>query len=243
MASNGENLPTFPCGTIFRATHQDGSRRTALVADDGTIRILRIDNYTPKSPEWRFNRSVMDGKTVDEFIEGFSSLMPGWTLTADVRPPKDWWTEAGTTWRSLPPGTPRDEVARITQDAFAKAREGWAEYVRRLMARYPVFTEMVEAPNGTNVPWRLQSAEPAVMPPAVAPQPQMPALLMPAPASATPAVTPQPVQSTVLETIARILAQPTITLTRQQLNIIVTCISGKSITDDQWTVFHSQFAS
>lgn len=236
MASNGENLPTFTCGTIFRATHQDGSRRTALVTSDGTVRILRIDNYTFKSPEWRFNRSVMDGKTVDEFIEGFSSLMTGWTLTADVRIPTDWFTEAGTTWRSLPPSTPRDEVLRVMNEAFAKAREGWEEYVRRLMARYPVFTEMVKAPDGTNVPWRLQCAE---QQPQQQPEPQQ--------------------EPTVLETLARIIAQPvqepqmpallmppraeTVTLTRQQLNLIVTCISGKPITDDQWVVFHSQYAS
>ncbi len=229
MASNGENLPTFTCGTIFRATHQDGSRRTALVTSDGTVRILRIDNYTFKSPEWRFNRSVMDGKTVDEFIEGFSSLMTGWTLTADVRIPTDWFTEAGTTWRSLPRDTPRDEVLRVMNEAFAKAREGWAEYVRRLMARYPVFTEMVKAPNGTNVPWRLQCAQPQPQP-----QPQMPALLMPVP---------QPVpQPTVLETLARIMTGPTlpapetITLTREQMNYIHTMTSGRHLTDDAWAV-------
>jgi hypothetical protein len=158
--------------------------------------------------------------------------MTGWTLTADVRIPTDWFTEAGTTWRSLPPGTPQDEVLRVMNEAFAKAREGWAEYVRRLMARYPVFKEMVKAPDGTNVPWRLQTTEPVTQ---AQPQPQQ--------------------EPTVLETLARIMAQPvqpallmplrteTVTLTRQQLNLIVTCISGKSITDDQWAVFHGQYAS
>lgn len=211
MATNGENTVTFPCGTIFRVTYDDGERRTALVLEDGRIRILRINEHTPKSPYWQFNRSTLDGKTVDEFISSHATLRPGWTLTADVRPPKDWWNEAGRVWRSLPAGMSLEEKWRVTDAAYAKAREGWAEYVRRLQALYPAFTTMEKAPEGANVPFRLAAVA--------------------APAAAAP----------VLETLNRILesaptpATPeTITLTRDQMNYIYTVASGHAMSDDVW---------
>ena len=220
MASNGENTPTFPCGTIFRASHPSGVRITALVKEDGHIKVLRSNDLTYKSPNWW--PGYVENKAVGDFIDIYAK--PGWTLTADVRPPKDWWNEAGTEWRrALPPGASHAEIARICQAAYAKAREGWAEYVRRLQALYPVFTAIEKAPEGANVPFRLVAAATptvaAVVPvletlnhileSAAQPQP-LPQLLMPP-------------------------ARPeTVTLTRDQMNYIYTMASGRAITDDVW---------
>lgn len=170
MATNGENSVCFPEGTIFRASVSDipGARITAFVKANDRLKILRYRNYTWTDQRMADHAGHMENMPVDEFITHF--VQAGWTLTADVRPPKDWWNEAGREWRrALPPGAPHAEIVRVTQAAYAKAREGWAEYVRRLQALYPAFTAVEDAPLGTNVPLRL-----------VAPQPQpQPQLLMP----------------------------------------------------------------
>lgn len=210
MASNVENSVCFPCGTIFRASHPSGARITALVKEDGRIKVLRSNDLTWKSPNWW--PGYVENKAVGDFIGLYTRA--DWTLTADVRPPKDWWREAGRTWRSVPPGTPYDERIRVMNAAYAKARDSWAEYVCRLQALYPVFTAMEEAPEGTNVPLRL-----------VAPATQQ-----------------EPQSAPVLETLNRILGgsttattPETVTLTRDQMNQIYTMASGRAITDDVWT--------
>ncbi len=214
MASNGENTPVFPCGTIFRASHPRGARITALVKEDGRIKVLRSNDLTYKSPNWW--PGYVENKAVADFIDIYTK--PDWTLTADVRPPKDWWNEAGRVWRSLPAGMSSEEKWRVADVAYAKAREGWAEYVRRLQALYPVFTTIEKGPVRTN-PLRLVAAPMPAVPvletlnrileSAAQPQP-LPQLLMPP------------------------TRPETVTLTRDQMNYIYTVASGRAITDDVW---------
>lgn len=187
---------------------------TALVKSDGSIKILRMNRETWKSTGW-LGGLYFDNKPYTTLIERFTC--DDWSLIADVKPPKDWWYEAGTAWRSLPPSTPHDEFVRFTQDAYAKAREGWAEYLRRLQVLYPVFTAIEDAPDGANVPLRMIAAA----------QPQQQQLLMPPP------------RTTEYER----QQQKTITLTRDQLDEIIALAYGKPLSDDQWLIAIDNFAT
>lgn len=196
MASN----IVFPCGSIFRASHPSGACSTALVKAGGNIKMLRVNRETWKSPNWW--PGYFENKPVSDYIA--ANTKDGWSLTADVKPPKDWWREADAMWRrDLPPGASHEEKVRVIKAAYDKAHEGWTEYVRRLQALYPVFTRIE---HGDNVPLRLIAEQ------------QQPASVL-------------ETLGRILETAPQ---PETITLTRDNLNFIYTMLSGHSMTDDQW---------
>lgn len=216
-SDTGATFPLeFPAGTIIRAVCRKSPqhRVTILIKRDGRIKTLRDCDRTWKDP---LMHKFWEGTTTDEFM-GTIRAWSGYTITADIQPPKGWWRSAGLAYRALPISTPHMEIIRTLNAAYTQANVDWQTFLQQLQGLYPIFTRIERAPEGTNVPLRMiaEIAEPQLL---------MPPRSEPA--------------NEIVTNVPNMIPQNTITLTREQMDQIYTMASGRALTDAAWTMMQS----
>jgi hypothetical protein len=208
----------FPPGTIFRLSRASdpNARITALVKNDGCLKLLRYNEFTHKNPEMAKVPTTFHNMTPGEFL-GYMELegiVEDATIVADVKPPRAWFTTRAL-WTSLGGRLVEGWKEQLTA-ACEKRRNDWRAYLEQLQALYPIFKTIETAPEGTSVPLRMTAPPQPREVPEPQPQAERPTLLMP------PSTAPQP------------QAPETITLTRDDMAYIYTMASGRAFTDDVW---------
>ena len=204
----------FPPGTIFRLSRASDpqARITALVKNDGRLRLLRYNEFTWKNSEMAKVPTTFHDMTPDQFLSymEIEDIMEDTTITADVRPQRDFWPS----YRLFKdPIHPQNGLLKF-RAAVEIASKDWCAYMEQLQALYPIFKTIKPASGGMNVPLRMTAPpQPREAPPAL----QQPTLLMPP--SAVPSAAPN---------------QEAITLTRDDMAYIYTMASGRAFTDDVW---------